>query len=328
MKSYKKRKQSWRQKYKKEYKNPYFKKTRPRNRRLIASFILLGLTALGWLYLFYFSPYFIIKHVSITGLVEIPENDFRELVNGYFNEKKLLIFKNNNIFTCNEVGLQQHVTGQYSFENIIVKKEYPNRVYVEVTEKASSFIWSENDKEFLVDKAGEVVKKYLPKYDYLNLPRIFGPYDVITEEILDQEMVIIAEDALVDLPESEDAASKKEESEELSKDSVEEEEVIEPKEYQISQRVISSEKASFALKLYEYLKDVEGIKFSFYEMPSLKSSQLNAVFDSGLKIYFNMDKEPEHQNNTLMFLRNGELKNKINTLKYIDLRFGDRVYYK
>ena len=324
----------WRQKDRKHYKNPYFKSRKPKNTRLIIGLSLLGLAVLGWVYLFYFSPFFIINQVEISGLSEIPKEDFSHTIDEYIDSKTMLVLSNRNIFIIDEDKLSKKISEKFSLEGISLTKEYPNKILIEIIEKSSAFIWSEAGQKHLVDKTGEIIKEYSDRYADLNIPQVVGPYDVKMPEyeIVETKPIEIFEKLAekIDKEEGDDSSETTSEPDEEEANSEEEEEVKEPEppSYSVGQGVISAKKAQFILDAHQYLKDLSMIEFDHFEMPPLKNHQLNIVFKSGLNIFLHMKNDLKHQINTLSYLLNGDLKDKLNQIEYIDLRFGERIYYK
>jgi len=308
-------------------KNPYFKKSKPANWRLRTALGLLVLTALGWLYLFYFSPYFNINQVKVTGLIEIPRDDIISIYNDYASQNKLYVFKRQNIFIFKANQLENKICDKYSLDEIKIKKEYPNKLLISITEKTSSFIWSEAGYRFLVDKSGQMIKEYSEKYENLNLPYVIGPYDLEIKRIRQERAAEAAR--IAKLKEEELADEIDPVAEE---DTVDEEKTFEEpqfnKEYAVGQKIITANNAQFIISAYESLIEIEQPSFSHFELPSTKEGRLNVVFKNNLKIYLNMRNNIDAQIKTLKHLITNTLKEQLDYIQYIDLRFGEQVNYK
>jgi cell division septal protein FtsQ len=340
--SWTKKKRDWGHKFKPEYKNPYFKQRLIINWRLRIVLLLLIITALGWIYLFYFSPYFTIKTMKTAGLVEIPRAEFDSLLNDYLATKKLLVFKRNNIFIFNKADLKEKINQKFSCEEITVTKEYPNKIYIAIKEKSSVFIWQEAGQKLLVDKNGEVTKVYSEQYDFLKLPTVIGPYDLMLQQREQEEKEQALQGSIKNEGENKNilvndwqeninisaqniALNNANQTNSVAQNAEEE---ITATTYQIGQRIIQAEQAQFITQASQIMDNLEKLSLQQLEMPSFKEPSLNLVYSNSLKVLLNMDHDLEQQRNTFIFLIQGKLKNSLNNISYIDLRFGDKIYYK
>jgi len=73
----------------------------------------------------------------------------------------------------------------------------------------------------------------------------------------------------------------------------------------------------------------QGIEVRTYKLPSRYSSDLRVVTDKGFEIYFNKTLTIEEQLKKFNIIVREEIgPDKLNTVQYIDLRFGEKVFYK
>jgi cell division septal protein FtsQ len=84
----------------------------------------------------------------------------------------------------------------------------------------------------------------------------------------------------------------------------------------------------FAIKLYKELSDK---KYSLSIAKLFIDNDVNVLkarIESGPEVYFNTKDNLNSQTNNLYEIRNVRMKDSFNKLKYIDLRNGDKIYFK
>ncbi len=103
---------------------------------------------------------------------------------------------------------------------------------------------------------------------------------------------------------------------------------LDQKDVEIAQLVIDSEKLMLIIDLHERTKVLLKEKYNplYYE---LKDNLITAKSDAAPEIRFNLDLGVGEQVGRLdLIARQPDLRDEFNKLKYIDLRFGDKVYYQ
>ena len=89
-----------------------------------------------------------------------------------------------------------------------------------------------------------------------------------------------------------------------------------------------NDKINFIIKLFNEFKKV---KYSFKIERFIIDNELNTVkmiINQGPEVYFNIREDLKKQVTKLSVLINEKLKDDFNKKVYIDLRYGDRVYYR
>ena len=96
----------------------------------------------------------------------------------------------------------------------------------------------------------------------------------------------------------------------------------------INSNVVSPKMAHFAINFKKMISDRSDIKISHFRVSEDLRNELRAVTDAGWEIYLlaedNLDQQVEK---LFLFLKNKKVEIGDN-LEYVDLRFGDRIYYK
>jgi hypothetical protein len=280
---------------KKDYVNPFFKKRKRVNISIGSSFknkvffILLGLLLVFVLYFLFFSDFFTISKYEINGLVRTSESEVESEIKNILNQEKFLIFKTKNFFLLNKEEIRDELYLKYSFEKITVKKKLPNTLIFNMQEKARAVIWNEGEKYYYSDIDGFLINEVNP----LDIKR--GEYPLIKNE----------------------------------------------SDYHIEEKKISiediSNKLNYIIKLDEEFKKVSGLLNVKKDDKNISSERyfltndINTVWlkiTDGPYLYFNILETTEKQLNKLMIIINEKLKQDFFQKEYIDLRYGEKVYYR
>jgi cell division septal protein FtsQ len=192
--------------HRKNYRNPFFKKSGFRNlkdrrekktkmwRRKIVLFFLLAV-AIGWVWFLFYSPYFKIEKVEISGLERIEKNEIKNIVDSQISNRRFLIFKQNNLFLFDKDFLFKSINAKYVLDGLIIEKKLPNALLIQIKEKNSKIIWVTNDKNYNLDLSGVIIGEtaILPDPETeKSLPVIYDDNNkevAIGEKVLGEEQV-------------------------------------------------------------------------------------------------------------------------------------------
>ncbi len=91
---------------------------------------------------------------------------------------------------------------------------------------------------------------------------------------------------------------------------------------------VSANILDYAIRLFNKFKDYEADfkidRFRIDDNPNI----LKVVLNNGPELYFNVTEDMDKQINKLLILKQEKLKDDFNNKTYIDLGYGDRVYYR
>lgn len=159
--------------HRKKYQNPFFKRPnaisrgrRFRNRHqsfgswrgrmfVILLIILLG----GAIYLIFYSPYFAIRQVEISGLQKIDYNEFRGVMDRQIASRRFLIFPQNNIFIFDEKSVEKEINERYALNYLKIEKRLPGVIRISMEEKMPALIWKTTEKFYLVGGDGVIIRE-------------------------------------------------------------------------------------------------------------------------------------------------------------------------
>lgn len=282
-----------------KYKNPLSKRKgifELKPMRVINFFLLIGIIV--FLYFFIFSNFYNITDMQVAGNQVISTDDVLDITNQYLNQNSLFIFKHKNIFIFNKNALKKKINEVIILSDLKVNKILPNTIKLTVTEKNSAVKWITNDKEYLVDNQGQIIKQY-----YLSAtPAIFNLKQGNTG---------------LNIPTESETASKFIKIRNLSNQTV-----------KLGDFILKPENISFILNLQDKIKDIDYLKFNEIEVPNAYPQYLNVNMSGGWQMQLNLQDSMSAQIYRLNLLIDQKIKKEnLSNLQYIDLRLGESIYY-
>jgi len=279
-----------------EFENPFFRKGGLRvNRkswRLRIDVLLLLLTVAGWIYFVFFSPYFLIKNTVIVGNRAISIGELTD----YFGD-----LNGKNIFLVRTKVLESAATKNFFLKKVTIKKIYPSSIQINISERDPVFNIAYNNKIYLIDATGIIFR------EIYHLDNSAATGTASSTEQIDWSDIYI-KNVKSDYPL-----------------------II----YNITEGAFGTGSGILKEKLISSIKNVFGaekiapdFKIKDIKLKEGNVSQITVELQSGPELYFDGELDVAEQINNLKILYSGKLSGKIAGLKYIDLRFGERLYYK
>lgn len=116
-----------------------------------------------WLGLMLFLPHFQIIELKIIGLKTINQNEAESFVQqGWLEGRRWLIFPANNYFIVNADEIHRQMTEKYLFESLTVEKIFPRLLQITAEEKISQVIYGDGNGYFLLDRQGTALNQLFP----------------------------------------------------------------------------------------------------------------------------------------------------------------------
>ena len=82
----------------------------------------------------------------------------------------------------------------------------------------------------------------------------------------------------------------------------------------------------FIIEIFTQVPLLTDLKITGFQVPTAFSSEVTALLDNDRKIYFSTDHDCQQQINNLIVVYQKKLRGE--AFEYIDLRFGEKIYYK
>ena len=287
---------SLRQDYqKKKFKNPYHspKNQKPRLKKARFFFIGFILVSTSLVFLIARADYFKIQKISISGNDFISESEISQIALSQLKKSRLVIFPQDNILFFDKKSLKKSILSKYYLNNLEVDKEFWHEIKIIISEKPIKLIYSTNQKKFFIDDSGIIANEHGP-----------GISDKIEQ---DGEVEIVrpasqAANLPVIIDRSDSAA-------------------------EVGTQILNKDYISFILNIDQKIKDEADFKVKEFQIKDPASSDLFVLTNQGWEVRLNMSDSYLSQSRLLFLILNDKVKDRSN-LEYIDLRFGDKVYYQ
>jgi cell division septal protein FtsQ len=120
--------------------------------------VILFFTLLAfWIACLAYIPYFKINKIEYSGLNNTSKKELDEFINQQFLNKKSRLPLNNYFFISAD-KISKNLDNTFSFDTVEVNKVFPDKLEINVREKTSSVIYDNGQKYFLLDSGGTVIK--------------------------------------------------------------------------------------------------------------------------------------------------------------------------
>ena len=282
--------------YDKKYSNPYFRKKRKKKKVKVAKLpwraklILfeIFIVFIALVWFFCFSGVFNLDYIDINGLEKISAKEIKNIVREQTECKRFLFGSQKNLILFNTIKLSRQLNENYAFEWVLFEKKLPNQLIINLAEKKYVAIWHELGKYYYIDNEGNIIEEIDP----LEIKQKNYP--------------------LIDNQRSSSVQGRK------IIDHVDDIQYIiklfsEFKNNAYPFPVNKDESSDFPIERFILDNEVNTVKMALTNGPI---------------IYFNTDKEIGEQIVKLTILIREKLKDDFKSKSYIDLRYGDRIYYR
>lgn len=280
---------------KKKFKNPYYspKKKKSGSQKVRRIIIFLVLAAVFLLAIISRLDYFKIQNISISGNNFISESEIREMASLQSEKSRFIIFPQSNILFFSKSQLRRIISEKYYLNSLQIDKIFWHEIKIMLSEKPIKLIYSTNQKKYFIDDNGNIINEYGPgKSDRKEQD---GDLEIVRPVSQATNLPIIYD-------KNNDVA-------------------------EIGSQILSKDYVAFLLNIDQAIKDEADFKIKEYQLPELKGTDLIAITNQGWEIRFNSNDSYLSQVKLLFLVLKDKVKDR-SGLEYIDLRFGDKIYYQ
>lgn len=126
------------------------------------------------LYLLFFSGFFSINDISITGYNRVEKSEYSKIIDSVLNKKIFYIFPSNNILLVNQELILKNVLKKFSVNNVGVEKNIIDKsLMVIIQEKEPVLTVSHNNDYYHIDQTSEVINKIEEETEINRFPVLF-----------------------------------------------------------------------------------------------------------------------------------------------------------
>ena len=295
---------------KNQYSNPYFKsqKNIESRRRLVYNLLLISIAFAAWSYFLFFSSFFKIIDWDIRGLKGYDKKDVESSLKNFLGKKELAFLPIENIFIFNEANFEKQISSQFAFQNIKVRKYYPNKIILNFREKTRKMAVYNTDKIYVLSDDGAItaIKEGISNW-YSNTEQETATGTLNLGEVLADSR----NKALPPYPIFCDAYSTR------------------PANLQVSAKYPLYKIIKIASDFIDNIKEKTQLDIkSACIIKNKIGPKIIISTTNNWTIYLNSEDDGVKQFYKLYLVLNNELKDLAKPVEYIDLRFGERVYIK
>jgi len=278
--------------------NPFKRPERPQRKlfSLKVKLFLLLMLILSWVALAIYLPYFHINQITYYGLRVIKKEEIDSYIkDNYLNNWKIIPL--NNFFLARTAKIQELLSQKYALNQLSVTKKFPHTLEVDLEEKMSSVIYDNGEEYFLLDSEGSALKflketgEQMPTSTLSASTTFDHKPDYIRMKNEFGDYPVIYDARFIPVEEK--------------------------------QNNILAKKIIAMMIEWRNMVEKEGIATIKYFTTDNPTAGLTAVTNKGFAILWQPDSDLTKQLTNLKTVLRSERPN-----EYIDLRFGERVYWK
>lgn len=286
--------------------NPY--KTKQISSRFKIKGTILPIIFISWICLLLYLPYFKINSVTYSGLQIIKESEIAEIVQQELKPNHI-IWPADNFFIVNISSLEELIRNKFSLNSIIITKIFPNKLNVQLQEKTSAGIYDNSEGYYLIDNDGNNIK-YLRA---VNANEFIFPTSTVSSTTSSATSSVVRNPSS-HVPDYEGITN------EFGSLPIIFDQT--PNKSPDNNPLLDIKMIRGLISFYNAFQGLKSIK-ALYFTTNQSETGITVFTDKPFRIRFQPSGDIDGQILKLkVFLRNN------NPTDYIDLRFGDRIYWK
>ena len=290
--------------------NPFKVHKKPSSTKIKVIIFIIFLIA--WTICLAYIPYFKINKINYSGLNNTTKNELDGFIyENFLNKKSILPL--NAYFFINTDKISGNLYKKFAFETVKVIKIFPNQLDVTIKEKISSVIYDNGKKYFLLDSGGTAIK-YLKDVE---------SYET-TQKTVSSSIDLLVSNTTSTLP-STSTSEHTPDYKKINKLFGTYPLIYDRRGFDVEikqENILPSEHIAAVITWYKALTEQGIADPKFFTLDNLNSGIVIDTADSW-DILFQPKNNNDVQLNTLK-----EILPTIKPQQYIDLRYGEKVYWK
>lgn len=275
---------------KKAYRNPFIRHHQKRkNKKYSYSYFFIILAVIFTVFLLLRST--TISQIEISGNVSVPKEELLQKIFSLTTKKQLYLFSQKYLPFFNSKDAEDILQDEFFLHEISITKKYPRSLFVQLQEEKPFIVIIEEDEAYYIDVEGKIMGKAISRE--VQKETILN-YDILRHKIFYNNIPLIYSLQNTKL---------------------------------INTNTTNNMLFNNVKTLIENIKKIS-ININYYEIDE-NEKYISAFTADGWKIFFSLDeKNPLNaQVKKLQLILENQLKvGKI--IEYIDLRFGEKVFYR
>jgi len=289
-------------------------------------YMIIIFGTLIWLaYFILFTPIFKIKEIELINGQEIEHNELSKVINNFLDAKKYKFLLKRNFFVLNKLELEKRLREEFFLSLLVIEKDFPNKLIINFKERASSFNLCLADECFRVDYLGNVLAKI--EGNKMGEGMLLVSYRLESESTRPTSPASELDGGRANSTNGEDEIASLASNSLAMTDREQEFPKITPGVTKIPKKRVMA-----ILDLYEIInkRSSRGVAIESMEIYDIDGLINKIVVNTkdGFQVFFNEEENLSEQVDNLFLILSREIKSNIKNIEYIDLRFGDKIYYK
>lgn len=280
---------------KKTFKNPFFSKKQKGRGNPWDKLIILAAALLLAVSLYYLnaSDSLQIKNIEVSGNEHISQAQIKSLILKQMGKSRFLFFSQGNILFFNKRQAKNELAKNYFFSELKIQKKYFSTIAVKVLEKTVRVIWSSGENKYYLDLTGQVLEI---ADDYIISQTAAGDTSLVRAQATSGRYPLILDKSAAPV--------------------------------NIGSKAVDGQAIDFAVNLTEFLKNNGDFGISRYVLENPQSQEITLIADEGWEARFKITAPAKTQGDMLLVILAEKIKKDREALQYIDLRFGEKVFYR
>ncbi len=133
-------------------------------------FCLLIAVIIALIYWLFFSAYWDVKKIVISGTNQLDEiKKIEEMTDNFLNSQRFLILSQRNVFILSHKALQSVIYKNFDLEKVKIEIDKPETLMITIKKKVPVALWQEDNKYFTIYSEG-ILQQQIENVNEYNLP--------------------------------------------------------------------------------------------------------------------------------------------------------------
>lgn len=284
----------------KSLKNPFFKAKKSFFSMIPYSFLSFILFIFNFTLISYFllyGPFFKIRHIEVYGVdFELTQN-IREIIGNQLRTYRFLIIPQDTKFSFDKKNATLKIMDLFTYQNLYIDLQ-DDRILIMVQEKEGALKWAHKNQTYLLSQNGIILRalpEYKPTHELINEKENKVMYSLLLEK--DQKPLLY----------------------DLSEQTI-----------KVGDELVNESFIETILFLYTYFEEEIGMPIGSVEMLTSRANSIRLNLSKNWYVIMSLGTQEEIKKSILRLktLLREKLKNDTVYLQYIDLRAGEKIFYK
>jgi len=277
--------------HKKRLSNPYFPKDKPRH-RVRKWFLCVSILIIALVFILRWDR-LTINTVTVSGNEFTESFQIENIIREQLESRRWLLFPQRNALFFSEGAAKRQLKEQFQFESVRISVKDFSSITIDVTERRPVAAVITNGVRYHVDGRGVVIRE-------------FSGVPVITETTENGTDVIRSGQDSLSVPEIIDQGND---------------------DATIGEQLIPELTVAFIVTVHSELKGRADFEVVRYILGGAKDTEVTMITSEGWEARLNSLEKPLAQTEAVLMVLRDKVADR-DTLEYIDVRYGDKIYYQ